>query len=339
MRKLRFAVFGCGFWSQYQIPAWLELDKVELVAVCDQDLAKAKATASKFKVQSYYDSPEQLLAKEHLDFIDIITDVHTHVPLVRLAAAYQLAVICQKPMAPDFERARQLVKECEVKGVHFFVHENFRWQAPVRRLKAILDSGVIGKVFKARITFCSAFPVFDNQPFLKDLDQFIITDVGSHILDVARFLLGEAGSLYCRIKSINPGIKGEDVASLLLEMKNGAHCFIEMSYASVLEREVFPQTLVLLEGEKGSVQLAPDFTIKVTSREGTTREQVLPKSFSWANPDYAVLHSSMVDIHGNLVDAIMNNGHAETTGADNLKTLQLVYAAYESAGTNSVIKV
>lgn len=53
-----------------------------------------------------------------------------------------------------------------------FIHENFRWQAPIRAVKQAIDSGLIGKVFKARVSFCSAFPVFDNQPFLAELGTF-----------------------------------------------------------------------------------------------------------------------------------------------------------------------
>jgi predicted dehydrogenase len=159
-----------------------------------------------------------------------------------------VAVICQKPMAPDLATARRLVALSREKGVPFYIHENFRWQAPIRRLKAILDAGEIGPVFKARVSFCSAFPVFDNQPFLAELDQFILTDIGSHVLDIVRYLFGEAKTLHCLTRRVNPKIKGEDVANVLLEMTGGVHCYTEMSYASLLERETFPQTLVLAEG-------------------------------------------------------------------------------------------
>ena len=49
-------------------------------------------------------------------------------------------------------------------------------------------------MFRARVTYSNSFPVFDNQPFLKELEQFILTDIGTHILDTARMLFGEATS-------------------------------------------------------------------------------------------------------------------------------------------------
>jgi predicted dehydrogenase len=98
-----------------------------------------------------------------------------------------------------------------------------------------MDSGIIGNPFKARLSFLSGFPVFDNQPFLAELDKFIITDMGSHILDVTRYLFGEAETLWCQTRSVSPGIKGEDLAVVTMEMKNGMPVYAEMSYASIVE--------------------------------------------------------------------------------------------------------
>jgi predicted dehydrogenase len=253
-----------------------------------------------------------------------------------MAAEKGLDVVCQKPMAPSWSDAEKLVEACEKNRVKLFINENFRWQAPIRMLKKVMDSGVIGDVFKTRVSFCSAFPVFENQPFLAELDQFILTDVGSHILDVCRFLSGDARVLYCQTKRVNPKIKGEDVANVLMEMRNGIHCFAEMSYASRLEKEVFPQTLILVEGTKGSVKLDPDFELKVTTEEGTTFEVVKPVMYSWLDPDYAVVHSSIVDAQRDILKGL-RGGVTETTGQDNLKTMQLVYSSYESASTGKVI--
>src|SRR5690606_10067820 len=166
-----------------------------------------------------------------------------------------LDVVCQKPLAPSFGEAKQLVDFATRSGARLFVNENFRWQAPLRRVRALMADGVIGDVFKARISFCSAFPVFENQPFLAQLDRFILTDIGSHVLDICRFLLGEVETLYCRTARVSPGIRGEDVATVLMHMRSGAHCIAEMSYASIREREVFPQTLLLIEGAAGSIRL------------------------------------------------------------------------------------
>lgn len=338
MKKLKYAVLGCGFWSKFQIHGWEEMsDEVELVALYNRTIDKAEKLAKIFKVKRCYDNAEELFKNEELDFVDIITDVDTHAQFVKLAASYKVPVICQKPMAPNLSTAREMVKVCNEAGVPFFIHENFRWQAPIRKVKELLDEGFVGKPFKAKVIFCSSFPVFENQPFLAELDQFILTDVGSHILDICRFLFGEAKSLYCQIKSVNPGIKGEDVATVFMEMDGGVQCIAEMSYASILEHENFPQTYIQVEAEKGSFYLGPDFEIRITTREGTKSLHAHPQMYSWLDTNYAVVHSSIVDTNRDILKALQKQRPAETTGEDNLKTIELVFDSYDSADKKEVI--
>jgi predicted dehydrogenase len=241
-------------------------------------------------------------------------------------------------MAEDFDTCKEMVAACKKAGVSFFIHENFRWQTPVRTCKQLIDEGKIGKPFKARLTFCSGFPVFDNQPALAELDRFIISDLGVHILDMSRFLFGDAAAIYCQTQKINPSIKGEDVANMLLTMKNGVNCFIEVSYASKLEQETFPQTLMLIEGTEGSIRLDYNHTITLTrSGQGSKKIQADPPQYSWADPDYALIHSSVVDCNRNIFGALTGKHSGETTADDNLKTMELVFLAYESAEKNQAL--
>ncbi len=125
MRPLRFAIIGTGFWSNYQIPAWKEMEGIELVAVYNRTLGRAENIAQKFGVPKVYDNAAELLEKEELDFVDIITDVDTHASFTKMAAAKGVDVICQKPMASSLEQAKEMVNTCEKKGVKLFVHETF----------------------------------------------------------------------------------------------------------------------------------------------------------------------------------------------------------------------
>lgn len=340
MRLLKFAVIGTGFWSTFQVAAWKEVTGAEPIACYNRTRPKADALAKQFGIPNVYDNIDELLDRHshELDFVDIITDVDTHPVFVQKAAERGLDIICQKPMGPNRQAARQMVETCRQAGVQFYIHENFRWQTPIRALKAVLDSGVIGQPFKARVTFCSGFPVFDNQPFLAELEQFILTDIGSHVLDICRFLFGEAESLYCQTSRVNPRIKGEDVANVLMRMTGGLTCYAEMSYASVLEREAFPQTLISVEGSLGSVLLTHDFVLKTTTRSGTVQATAPPPVYPWADPAYAVVHSSIVDCNRDILNDLQGIATAETTGTDNLKTVELVYAAYDSASNGAVIR-
>lgn len=332
MKPLRFAIFGTGFWSRFQLAAWRELEGAECVALYNRTRAKAAALGREFGIQSIYDDPAELLAREQLDFVDLITDVGSHARLAQLAAAHGLAVICQKPMAVTLREAEAMVRYCKAQRAPLLIHENFRWQVPLRALAAQLQRGTIGRPFRARIDFISGFPVFKNQPFLAELEQFIITDVGSHTLDVARYLFGEARSIYCRTQRIHRQIKGEDVATIVLEMRDGMHVTVNMAYAgNALEREAFPEPLVFIEGETGSLELSPGCILRTTTRRGTLTRRVPPPFHAWADPRYAVVHASIVPCNANLLHSLQGRGSAETTGEDNLRTVRLVFGAYESA--------
>jgi predicted dehydrogenase len=339
MDDLRFAIFGTGFWSPFQLAAWREVGGAHCVAVYNRTRSKAEALAQEFGVPAVYDDPEELLRREQLDFIDIITDVDTHRRFVELAAQHRLPVICQKPMAPTLADAQGMVETWRAAGVPFFVHENWRWQTPLRELKRVLAGGEIGQPFRARIQFSNSFPVFDNQPFLKELEQFILTDIGSHILDVARFLFGEASSLYCQTRRIHRDIKGEDVATVVMRMDNDATVICEMSYASRVEHDRFPETYVFVEGDRGSAELAPDYWIRVTNENGTLARRCPPPRYGWADPAYDLVHSSIVGCNADLLQALQGGEPAETRAEDNIKTVQLVFASYDSAQRDEVVKL
>jgi len=340
MSKLKFAVLGCGFWSKFQIGAWSELDGAELVAVYNRTRSKAEKIAQFFGVPRIYDDPEELFRKEKIDFADIITDVDTHAHFVEMAVKYGVKkIICQKPMAPDFTTAKKMVQICSDAGARLYIHENYRWQAPVRRLRQIIDSGVTGKIFKARVSFLSGFPVFDNQPFLKELDHFILTDMGSHVFDVIRFLFGECEEVWCHTRSVSKGIKGEDLAVAMMKMKNGIPLYTELSYASIVENDSFSTLYIMVEGENGSVYLGPKFEIRTTTKMGTVSETVKFPSHSRADPDYMVNQESGIHINRNILEDMTGKGIAENTGSDNLETVRLIWACYESAKNGKTINI
>jgi D-apiose dehydrogenase len=331
-------MFGTGFWSRFQLAAWRELDGVEIVALYNRTRSKAAALAHDFGIPAVYDDPEALIREQQPDAIDVITDVDTHSRFVHLAAAHRIPVICQKPMAPTLAEAEAMVRTCAEAGVPLIIHENFRWQTPLRQIKQMLDSGVIGKPFRGRVQFACSFPVFDNQPFLKELDQFIMTDIGSHIFDVARFLFGDAQRITCQTRRVNPEIKGEDVATALL-LHGEVTCICDMSYASRLERERFPETFVLIEGDRGSLELGPDYWIRLTTGDGTHAKRYPPPRYAWADPAYDLVHASIVPCNADMLQSLRGGQPAETRGEDNLKTVQLVFAAYESARTGQTVQL
>lgn len=339
MEDLKVAMAGAGFWARYQLAAWDEVPGVRVVGVCDRDRAKAARLAAERGVAAVYDDAEEMIARERPDLLDVVTSVPGHAPLVRLAASRGVAVLCQKPMAADLDECEALVAECRRAGVGFAVHENWRWQAPLRHVGELIAGGAIGEVFRARIDMISGFDVFANQPGLRDDERFILADLGCHLFDLARYYLGEADSIACLTRRVRPEIRGEDAATALVGFGGGrAMATISMAYAGTpLERECFPQTLVFVEGDRGSIEVDTDYRVRVTTADGTLVKRVAPPNYPWADPAYAVVHASLVPCLTDAAKAVREGTRAETDAADNLRTMRLVFAAYESAATGRTI--
>lgn len=341
--SLRFAVFGAGFWTPFQLAGWREVGGVEPVAIYNRTTAKAETIARQFGIRAVYDDPERLLREVRPDFVDNITELGGHKPLSLLCARHRVPCICQKPLAASYREAATIVAAFHAARTRFFVHENWRWQAPMRQLRRLLAGGAIGTPLRARLTMVSGFDVFANQPALRRLEQFIITDLGTHLLDVARVLFGEARTLYCRTaRTLAPRVKGENVATVLLTMGGAnTHVTVELGYARTpLEpssREVFPQTLAFVEGTAGSIELAADYIVRLTTRTGTRVTRHAPPRYPWADPRYEVAHASIVPCCEDLLAGLRGTGGGETTGEDNLKTLRLVFAAYDSARSGRAV--
>jgi len=339
MKELRFAVLGAGFWTRFQLAGWREVGGARCVAICNRTRPKAEALAREFEIPAVYDDADRLLRREKPDFVDVVTDPSTHARFVLLAAEHRVPVVCQKPMAPSLDEAEGMVAACRAAGVPFLVHENWRWQAPIREVKRDLEAGRLGWPFRARLQFSSSFPVFENQPFLRELDEFILADVGCHVLDVARFLFGEAETVACHVDRIHPDIRGEDVATVLLRTASGVTVTVELSYASRLEHERFPETFITVEGDGGSLVLGPGCEIRVTRPSGTESRRAAPPHYAWADPAYDLVHASIVPCTRDLLRALRGEGAAETSAEDNLKTVRLVAACYESARSGRTVPV
>jgi predicted dehydrogenase len=339
MAELRGGVIGCGFFSINHLHGWRDIEGASIVALCDRDPARLALAGDQFGIARRYADAAQMLADEKLDFVDVATTVASHRPLVELAARHGVAAICQKPFALSMADARAMVQACGAAGVPLMVHENFRWQSPIQALHARIDSGAIGKPFWGRVSFRSAYDVFSGQPYLAKGERFIIEDLGIHILDIARFLFGDVARLTARIARVNPAIRGEDVATMLLDHQSGLSSIVDCSYATRLAVEPFPETLVEIDGAEGSIRLSQGYGMQVTGKHGSEMHDVSPRLLPWAARPWHNIQESVQAIQQHWVDCLREGRDPETSGRDNLKTLALVEAAYLSASTGQTIEM
>jgi len=332
MRELTFAVIGTGFWAEFQMAAWGEIPGARLVAVCDRNLAKAAAAAKRCGVTHVYSDADEMLRSVPLDFVDVTVGPEAHEQLVLLAARHKLPVICQKPMALDYATCQRMVQACREAGSAFFVHENYRWQAPMRRMQHILGSGRIGRPFRAHIQFSLGdLRFFERQPYLFEQPHFAMFDMGPHLFDLARFFFGEPRRVYAQEFKIHPRFAGEDIVCAVLRYDR-LWCHCELSWRTT-GHEVF------IEGEQGAVTWNTDGRLTVLTSTDEMTESLTPEPYAWADPDYGFAHPSIVSTNRNLFAALCGQDTAETTGEDNLKTMWLIHLALESARRGEALVV
>lgn len=335
----RGALIGCGFFARNHLQAWRQLPGVEIVALCDQDAMRLAATADEFGVSRTYRDAGELFAREQLDFVDIATTVASHRPLVEMAAAARVPCICQKPFAASLADAQAMVEACERAGIPLMVHENFRWQTPIQAVRRLLDEGAIGTPFWGRFSFRSAFDVYRAQPYLAEGTRFIIEDLGIHILDIARYLLGNVATLSATVQRINPRIAAEDVATMLLQHRSGATSVVDCSYASARAEELFPQTLLELDGSAGSIRVDAGYRLTLhQAGRGTQVIDVEPPLQTWSERPWFNIQDSVLNIQAHWLQCLRDGSPPQTSGRDNLDTLALVEAAYASAAAGQAVQ-
>lgn len=336
---MRGALIGCGFFAQNHLNAWRDMRRegVELVAVCDVDRAKANAAAESFGISRIYADPVELFMSESLDFVDIATRMDTHEHLVALAVRHGVRVIVQKPLAPDWQTSVGIVASAHAAGIKMAVHENFRYQAPMQAIKKVVESGVIGTPNWGRFSFRFGFDVYKTQPYFHTEKRLVILDSGIHVLDLARFFLGEVKHLSCETQRRNAKNIGEDTATMLLRHASGAVSIAESTYEARQIPDPILQTLVTIEGEKGSVKLHEDYRMVVTASGQMTETPVGTPLLPWTSQPWHNLQESVLTTQRKIISAWMAGREAETSGEDNLKTFALVEAAYSAAETGRAI--
>ncbi|TVQ22927.1 MAG: gfo/Idh/MocA family oxidoreductase [Spirochaetaceae bacterium] len=340
MGDLRVGVIGTGFWARYQIAAWQQLDGVRVTAVTNRTRAKADALAADMGIPTVCATAEELVARDDVDVVDIITSETTHASHTILAASAGKHVICQKPMAESWPDCVAMVDATRRAGVRCFIHDNWRWQSPIRGFLEWYRDRPVGSIRRARLSYLSSFPVFDMQPALRDAKRFMLMDMGTHIIDTARSFVGDLRWVAASTATVTPGIAGEDVATVLAGTDNDAHATIELSYASPVEHEHELETRIVLECDDGVMELGPHFRASVTTRRGeSTARYLRPVTHDWLIPRYTLSMGSCLPANRSFRDAIASGGRSENDAEDYLNTMEAVFAAYESARTTSIVRL
>ncbi|HIQ05006.1 MAG TPA: Gfo/Idh/MocA family oxidoreductase, partial [Anaerolineae bacterium] len=184
MEPLRVGFIGCGRHASKALYPSLRLARMELMAVCDIDEAKAQRNARWFGASRVYTDHRRMLDEEKaLEAVLICTGPTTHTQLALDCIERGLPVFVEKPPALNLAGAERLRERSELLGIPVMVGTMKRHALIYRHVKEVISSPDFGPVSAVRAKMTTGW---------KNTNGFaLLLDVGIHFLDLLRFLMGE----------------------------------------------------------------------------------------------------------------------------------------------------
>lgn len=275
MKRLGIGLIGSGFMGRSHAHAFRAAPGVfdlpfapvfEMLADVNAETAKKAAAALGF-ARSTGDWRE-LVADPAVDIVDITTPNTLHLPIALAAIEAGKPVYCEKPLAPNALDAKRMVDAAERKGVKTAVGFNYLKNPMVALAREIVESGEIGEVVSFRGIHAEDYMTDPKAPFTWRLDKAgghgVVADLGSHIISIARMIVGPIESLVGQIQTVTdrrpaaPGsselraVEVDDEARALVRFAGGATGSLEASWVKAGRKMMLAFEVT---GTKGTVEV------------------------------------------------------------------------------------
>ncbi|MCL6543669.1 MAG: Gfo/Idh/MocA family oxidoreductase [Bryobacteraceae bacterium] len=330
-RPLRGALFGCGMISEYHLRAWARIPEVQIVALGNRTVEKAERRRREFcPGAAVYGSLTELLERERPDLVDILSAPEAHEEHCRQAAEAGAAVICQKPLAADWDAALRVAEVLSAPGVVAAVHENHRYRPWFRRVLEAHRSGLLGRVRFLRIEHFNA--TSPAEPYKLTSPTGVWLEYGSHLVDMMRALLGEPTRVLAQGYRVSRSIAGESLVAAQYQL-DGATASIEVGW----KESALTQGSLLAIGDEGEAWFEGTMTrCGATRFRLVHRQSVVLDETRDAMADY---NESFYLLEREFIDALKGAATITQTPAEHLATLRAVFAAYRSMESGTLVPV
>ncbi len=335
-RPLRAGIVGVGNISRLHVEGYRRAG-AELAAICDVDDAFVQVRADEWSVPAAYTDAERMFAETELDVVSVCTPVAAHHGAVLAAARAGVHVLCEKPIALDLRQAQEMVDACHQAGVLLQIGHQLRSDGAVAHAKGMIEAGHIGEIAFVRLRqahdWGGAPEVRPSFAKRASGGGGTLLDNGCHLMDLARYLAGDAEEVYARVSTRRWPIELEDTAVTSIRFASGALGSVETAWTATGWEEGF-----WVYGSRGSL-------------EWTNRHQrpVLRHAFrdspgtTWEDTDLARLEFAGERAHLRQVraflDAVQGDGEVPCSGEDGLEAVRIVLAAYDSASRNLPVRL
>jgi len=215
MNKLGIAIIGYGGVARVHAMAYraipfhygLPAGTVRIVGVADVNAKAAEAAAGELECDVWTTNYHELLAREDVNAVDICVPNHLHEEIITAAAAAGKHIYCEKPLAMNVSQGQRIVATVEKAGVKNQLNFNFRFYPAVTRARQMISEGFLGRIFSFRGCFYRSSYISPDKPLSWRLSKDIagggaLYDLGSHVLDLIYYLLGEFGSVQSTVDTL-----------------------------------------------------------------------------------------------------------------------------------------
>ncbi len=351
---MRLGVIGAGNISGAHIKvAPLIADQVKIVALADPALAPLARQSARFHIDRIYSNIDEMLAADDIDGVVICTPHHTHAKLAIAAAKTGKHVLVEKPMACSADECHAMIDAADCAGVRLMVGQCQRYDPAYRGLRRAVHAGELGCIRAARIeTMQNAAAFVPAGHWYRDgslAGGGIVISVAIHKIDLLRYLIGDVVRVNAQCRTIDPAfINGaEDLAVATLEFASGAIGQLFASWGAFRLR--YSENLMIF-GDTGAVHALPETPTQmgpawIASRQRTpTVEPGFAGQFGGFElvaPDQTGLPTaeSFANQLVHFAECCRTGAEPLSSGRDNLRTMQVVFAIYESARTGQTVEL
>jgi predicted dehydrogenase len=298
--RLKLGIIGGGAIAQVaHLPVLKKMKGVEVQAICDTDLPKARALADRFAVKDAFDDIEELLRYESLDAVVICSPTHLHESHIQAALSANLHVLVEKPLAMSAIGAQRILRAVEKHNRVVMVGMNHRYRPDVQIVRSFVQSGELGTIESIRGSWHVFRPGRAQLGWRQRRDQAgggAMLDLGLSILDLGLWLGGSSAP--ARVSaSLDAGKERsvEQSGSALVVCENGMSIFVDVTWRHLGEGERFG---VGLRGSKGTAGINPlnvwkelhGVAVDVSPTGSVSRENAFTASYraEWAHFQAAI---------------------------------------------------
>lgn len=212
-KTVRVAVIGLGYWGPNLVRNFHEVIGEDLRAACDRDTARATAIGNRYPNLRTTCDADVVLTDPEIDAVALATPVNSHYPLAKAALEAGKSVLVEKPLTADVGQAEELVDLARRKGLVLMVDHVFVYSPPVRKMKALVESGELG-----RLLYVDSVRI-NLGLFQRDVN--VVWDLAPHDLSIADYLIGRTPKSVAAFGSVHTSGGHEDVAYLNLDFGGG----------------------------------------------------------------------------------------------------------------------